>query len=154
MNLVFRNALVVLLASATLLGGLFNPPYVEPAEAIAVPSIEKLGTGGTTQQIEPQRAETIAYSTDGDTIERDGKTYVALRGYVENLGGRLTYNRETSSIDITVGVVSYSLLLAEGTIMTNGYELEGDYFVENGTAFIHIETAFALQNHQLPRSQA
>lgn len=145
LNLVYRNALIVILGAVTLLGGLLNPPYIEPRQNADVPSIEKLQleTGSKPNPYVHTEPHT-AHLASSDLIERDGQLYVPIRTYVEAHQGRLTYNRETTSVDITVDHVSFSLLLGEGIVMSNGRALEGGYFVQNGTAYMSIETLSKL----------
>jgi hypothetical protein len=145
MKLLVRNTLVVVLASATLLGGLLRPPYVEPTEAAKVPGIEILrasdpGAGHNVQQSAVQR---LSAPTE-DTLERNGQLYVPIRSYVEAHDGRLIYNPETTTVDITVDSVSFSLLLAEDAIMSDGRLTEGGFIVQGGAAYLSINALSEL----------
>ncbi|MHA7966439.1 stalk domain-containing protein [Paenibacillus sp. CAU 1782] len=79
-----------------------------------------------------------------DVVHTAGRSFIPLRGYVEQHGGSLTYNAENATIDITIGEESFSLLLHEGTVMKNGYELAAHFFVQNGMTYISYDTAETL----------
>ncbi|OUS74881.1 hypothetical protein B1748_20090 [Paenibacillus sp. MY03] len=154
MNLIIRNASILIIATATLLGGLFNPPYVEPAaESAVVPSVEILRAGDGAVPIEHAQLGALDFSQK-TSIERNGQVYVPIREYVEKHSGQLFYNRETASADITIGAVSFSLLFEEGSIMYNGHVLEGGVFVQDDLAYINAEQLAVMMNGQLAFSPA
>lgn len=145
MNLIIRNTLVVVLAAATLAGGLFRPPYVEPAEAVHVPSIEILRSSDPSaapnnklSNLQQQAAPSAI------TLEQDGQKYVPVRDYVESHNGRLFYNPETKSVDITIGQASFSLLLSENAILSDGRLTEGGFILRNDAAYLSADILSAL----------
>lgn len=145
MNLIIRNTLVVVLAAATLAGGLFRPPYVEPTEAVHVPSIEILRSSDQSAAQNNQLSilqQQIAPSTI--TLEQDGQKYVPIRDYIEAHNGRLFYNPETASVDITIGQSSFSLLLSENAILSDGRRAEGGFILHNGAAYLSADILSAL----------
>lgn len=155
MKLIVRNTLVVVLASATLLGGLFRPPYVEPAEAAQVPSIEILRS--SDQDAAPNVQQSAVQQLSGhsaDMLERNGQVYVPIRGYVEAHEGKLIYNPETTSVDVTVDRISFSLLLDEDAILSDGRLSEGGFIVHGGAAYLSIDTLSALMSDNAKPAQA
>lgn len=145
MNLIIRNTIVVVLAAITLTGGLLRAPYVEPAEAVKVPSIQILRSSdpGTAPNATSSALQQLSVSS-ADTLERDGQLYVAVREYVEAHSGRVIYNPETKTVDITIGQASFSLLLSEDAILSDGRWTEGGFILHNGAAYLSANVLPAL----------
>lgn len=119
MKLSFHNAILILLAAVTLYGGLFNPAV--PEQAPAMPML-------------------TAYAPSTDSlIPLSNSTYLPLHELMNLYDGQLTYNRETDTIDLTVDSVPFTLLLTERSVLQNGYESPGDFYIENGLLYMNAD---------------
>ncbi|MHA6480709.1 hypothetical protein ACX1C1_02025 [Paenibacillus sp. strain BS8-2] len=157
MSLWFRNTLMIVLASSTLAGGLFRPPYVEPAQAAAVPSVQILRSANQPISPDTQRQHFALQEISepaAAAIEHNQQLYVPIRSYVETHHGKLIYNPETTSVDVTLNQVSFSLLLAEAAILSDGRLTEGGFLLLNNTAYLSLETFSALMSTNNRNSQA
>ncbi len=132
MKLRYGNIAIMLLAVFTLIGALTNPPL--PEDQYNRSSVAQASHASAAAP--PQNSMPAVHTA--------GKSFIPLRGYVEQHNGSLTYNAENATVDITIGAESFSLLLQEGLVMKNGYELNGHFFVQDGTAFISSLTADTL----------
>lgn len=162
MKLSFGNIAIMLLAFFTLIGALTNPRLPEDQYNRSGVAGQPLSQSEQKENAELSSAllqdykskEAVTQAQDvpaaaspqvGLTVVHTaGKSFVPLRGYVEQHNGSLTYNVENATIDITIGKESFSLLLQEGIVMKNGYELNGHFFVQDGMTFISSETAETL----------
>lgn len=120
MKLPIRNIFLMLFAAATLYGALASPPVPEQA-TVAAPVLSahsqsaiKLATGHSP-------------------------AYTPLHELVSQYSGRLTYNRETDTIDLTVSGANFTLLLENGTVLQNGYEAPGDYYLQDGVLYMNAD---------------
>lgn len=155
MNQIIRNTIVVALSAVTLAGGLFRPPYVEPAEAAKVPSIQILRSSdqATALNAIPSTLQKLSASYT-DTLERNGQTYVPVRDYVEAQSGKVIYNPETKTVDIIVGQASFSLLLSEDAILSDGRWTEGGFVLHNGAAYLLTDILSSLIGNYGEAAQA
>ncbi|RJX38835.1 hypothetical protein D3P09_15000 [Paenibacillus pinisoli] len=120
MKLPIRNIFLMLFAAATLYGALASPPAPEQA-AVAAPVLS-------------------AHSESAIKLaSAQNPSYAPLHELVNQYGGLLTYNRETDTIDLTVSGANFTLLLENGTVLQNGYEAPGDYYLQDGVLYMNAD---------------
>ncbi|MFF2886513.1 hypothetical protein [Paenibacillus sp. NPDC057967] len=120
MKLPIRNTILILLAAVTFYGALASPPAPEHAP-IAAPILSA----------QSQSAFKLASANHS--------AYTPLHELVNKYGGELTYNRETNTIDLTVDGMNFSLLLESGSVLQNGHEAPGDYYMENRLIYMSAD---------------
>ncbi|RJE87571.1 hypothetical protein D3P07_14730 [Paenibacillus sp. 1011MAR3C5] len=120
MKLPFRNTILMLVAAVTLYGALASPPAPEQASIVA-----------PVLSAHSQSAFKLASAKSA--------AYTPLHELVNEYSGQLTYNRETDTIDLTVDGANFSLLLKSGSVLQNGYEAPGDYYMENRLIYISAD---------------
>lgn len=148
MKLSIGNVAIIALTILTLYGAITNPPLPEDQydrTPYAERSPSEIQPAAESQQAESVLAHNDSLPVDAPLIRTAGQSFIPLREYVRQHEGSLTYNSENDTVDITIGEENFSLLLRDITIMKNGYELPGGFFVYNGTTYISCEVADHLR---------
>ncbi|MCU6711749.1 hypothetical protein M6D81_23910 [Paenibacillus sp. J5C_2022] len=135
-----RNIALMIMATLTLLGSLVSKPVANAASESLAQSRQKI-EAVSNENMTPEHERIVLK----DASLRGKQPYIALDALVKQTDGFISYNKENDTVDIVINDIPFSLLLREQSIMSNGYEISGDFYItDNGDVYLSVEQAAKL----------
>ncbi|MFD0959745.1 hypothetical protein [Paenibacillus chungangensis] len=140
-----RNIALIIMAALTLTGSLISRPIADAASTDL--TLERQSAEAVSNRQTVQPLERIVLK---DTSMHDNQAYIALDALMKQTDGFISYNNENDTVDIVMNDMPFSLLLREQAIMSNGYEIPGDFYIaDNGDVYLSVEQAAKLSKLNL-----